>query len=196
MWRGADILIFDANVVPVGRDQKKHLEVTRDIAQKFNDRYGDGLLVIPEPRIREETAVVPGLDGRKMSKSYDNAIDLFEETEKKLRSKIMKIVTDSTPVEASKDPTDNYIVQLYRLFATPEEVSEMEASFRAGGQGYGHYKQQLFERIRDDFAPMRERREVLVKDAGYVDDVLISGAKKARTEARKVLDRVRAAVGM
>ena len=139
---------------------------------------------------------MPGLDGRKMSKSYDNAIDLFEETEKKLRSKIMKIVTDSTPVEASKDPTDNYIVQLYRLFATPEEVSEMEASFRAGGQGYGHYKQQLFERIRDDFAPMRERREALVKDADYVDDVLISGAKKARTEARKVLDRVRAAVGM
>lgn len=194
--QAADIVIFDANVVPVGRDQKQHLEVTRDIAQKFNDRYGDGLLVIPEPRIREETAVVPGLDGRKMSKSYDNAIDLFEETEKKLRSKIMKIVTDSTPVEASKDPTDNYIVQLYRLFATPEEVSEMEASFRAGGQGYGHYKQQLFERIRDDFAPMRERREALVKDADYVDDVLISGAKKARNEARKVLDRVRAAVGM
>jgi tryptophanyl-tRNA synthetase len=131
-----------------------------------------------------------------MSKSYDNAIDLFEETEKKLRSKIMKIVTDSTPVEASKDPTDNYIVQLYRLFAKPEEVSEMEASFRAGGQGYGHYKQQLFERIRDEFAPMRERREALVKDVGYVDDVLTAGAKKARTEARKVLDRVRAAVGM
>lgn len=194
--QAADIVIFDANVVPVGRDQKQHLEVTRDIAQKFNDRYGEGLLVIPEPRIREETAVVPGLDGRKMSKSYDNAIDLFEETEKKLRSKIMKIVTDSTPVEAPKDPTDNYIVQLYRLFATPDEVGEMEASFRAGGQGYGHYKQQLFERIRDYFAPMRERREALVKDPGYVDDVLAAGAAKARLEARKVIDRVRTAVGM
>lgn len=194
--QAADIVIFDANVVPVGRDQKQHLEVTRDIAQKFNDRYGDGLLVIPEPRIREETAVVPGLDGRKMSKSYDNAIDLFEETEKKLRSKIMKIVTDSTPVESPKDPTDNYIVQLYRLFATTDEIAEMEASFRAGGQGYGHYKQQLFERIRDLFAPMRERREALVKDPGYVDDVLASGATKARAEARKVIDRVRAAVGM
>ncbi len=194
--QAADILIFDSNVVPVGRDQKQHLEVTRDIAQKFNDRYGEGLLVIPEPRIREETAMVPGLDGRKMSKSYDNAIDLFEETEKKLRSKIMKIVTDSTPVEASKDPEESYIVQLYRLFATPDEVAEMEASFRAGGQGYGHYKQQLFEHVRDHFAPMRERREALLKDAAYIDDVLAEGAKKAHAQARRTMDRVRAAVGM
>jgi tryptophanyl-tRNA synthetase len=194
--QAADIVLFDANVVPVGRDQKQHLEVTRDIAQKFNDRYGEGLLVIPEPRIREETAVVPGLDGRKMSKSYDNAIDLFEETEKKLRQKIMKIVTDSTPVEAPKDPAGSYIVQLYRLFAAADEVAEMEASFRAGGQGYGHYKERLFERIRDRFAPMRERREAIVKDAGYVDDVLASGAKRAKAEARKVVERVRAAVGM
>jgi len=194
--QAADIVLFDANVVPVGRDQKQHLEVTRDIAQKFNDRYGEGLLVIPEPRIREETAVVPGLDGRKMSKSYDNAIDLFEETERKLRQKIMKIVTDSTPVEAPKDPAGSYIVQLYRLFATADEVAGMEASFRAGGQGYGHYKQLLFERIRDRFAPMRERREAILQDAGYVDDVLASGAKKAKAEARRVIERVRAAVGM
>lgn len=194
--QAADILIFDANLVPVGRDQKQHLEVTRDVAQKFNDRYGDGLLVIPEPRIREETATVPGLDGRKMSKSYENTIDIFEETEKKLRKKIMRIVTDSTPVEDPKNPEESYIVQLYRLFATADEVSEMEASFRAGGRGYGDYKQQLFERIRDFFAPMRERREALANDPDYVDDVLKAGADKARSEARKVIDRVRAAVGM
>ncbi len=194
--QAADILIFDANVVPVGKDQKQHLEVTRDIAQKFNDRYGEGLLTIPEPRIREETATVPGLDGRKMSKSYGNAVDLFEPTEKGLRTKINRIVTDSTPVEAPKDPENSYIVQLYRLFASPEEVAEMEASFRAGGKGYGHYKQQLFERIRDYFAPMRERREALQQDAAYVDGVLESGAARARAEARKVLARVREAVGM
>ncbi|MBP6782787.1 MAG: tryptophan--tRNA ligase [Verrucomicrobiales bacterium] len=194
--QAADIVLFDANVVPVGKDQKQHLEVTRDIAQKFNDRYGDNLLVIPEPRIREETATVPGLDGRKMSKSYDNAIDIFEETEKKLRTKIMKIVTDSTPVEDPKNPDESYIVQLYQLFSTPAKLAEMEASFRAGGQGYGHYKQQLFESIRDYFAAMRERREALLKDSAYVDDVLAEGAKRARAQARKVIDRVRNAIGM
>lgn len=194
--QAADIVIFDANVVPVGKDQKQHLEVTRDIAQKFNDRYGDGLLVIPEPRIREETAMVPGLDGRKMSKSYENTIDIFEETEKKLRTKIMKIVTDSSAVEDAKDPAESYIVQLFRLFADRESVAEMESSFRAGGVGYGHYKQQLFESIRDYFAPMRERRDELIKDPGYVDDVLAQGAKRARQQARVVMDRVRAAVGM
>lgn len=196
LLQASDILIFDSNIVPVGKDQKQHLELTRDVAQKFNDRYGDELLVIPEPRIRESTAIVPGLDGRKMSKSYGNTIELFEESEKKLRKKIMKIVTDSTPVEESKDPADSYIVQLYRLFATADEVAEMEASFRAGGQGYGHYKQQLFEAIRDHFAPMRERREELLKDPDYVDGVLEAGAKRARAEARKVIDRVRDAVGM
>jgi len=194
--QAADILIFDSNVVPVGKDQKQHLEVTRDIAMKFNDRYGANLLVVPEPRIRETTATVPGLDGRKMSKSYDNTINIFEETEKKLRKKIMKVVTDSTPVEDPKDPTDSYIIQLYKLFADKEKVAEMEASFRAGGQGYGYYKQELFETIRDFFQPMRTRREELEKDSEYVDSVLEEGAKKARIKAREVLDRVRNAVGM
>ncbi len=194
--QAADIVLFDSNVVPVGKDQKQHLEVTRDIAQKFNDRYGEDLLVIPEPRIREETATVPGLDGRKMSKSYDNTIDIFEETEKKLRKKIMKIVTDSTPVEDPKDPTDSYIVQLYKLFATKDQVTELEESFRAGGEGYGHYKQILFEAIRDHFAPMRERREELVADTDYVDGVLEAGAAKAREKASEVIGRVREAVGM
>ncbi|MEM9016902.1 MAG: tryptophan--tRNA ligase [Verrucomicrobiota bacterium] len=194
--QAADILIFDSNVVPVGKDQKQHLEVTRDIAMKFNDRYGEDLLVIPEPRIREATAMVPGLDGQKMSKSYENTIDIFEETEKKLRKKIMKIVTDSTPVEDPKDPTDSYIVQLYSLFVGEEEVAAMEASFRAGGEGYGAYKQQLFEAIRDFFAPMRERREELVMDAAYVDGVLEEGAKRARAKASEVMERVRSAVGI
>ena len=194
--QAADILIFDSEVVPVGKDQKQHLEVTRDIAQKFNDRYGEELLVIPEPRIREETAAVPGLDGRKMSKSYDNSILIFEETEKILRKKIMKIVTDSTPVEDPKDPEGSYIIDLYRLLASEAEVKEMEDSFRAGGQGYGHYKQQLFEAIRDHFAPMRERRESLVNEPAFVEDVLREGANKARAKAREVMDRVRSAVGM
>ncbi|NRB73183.1 MAG: tryptophan--tRNA ligase [Verrucomicrobiales bacterium] len=196
LLQAADILIFDSNVVPVGKDQKQHLELTRDVAQKFNDRYGEDLLVIPTPQIREATATVPGLDGQKMSKSYDNTIDIFEETEKKLRKKIMKIVTDSTPVEDPKDPTDSYIVQLYSLFASEEEVKAMEDSFRAGGEGYGHYKQTLFEAIRDHFAPMRERREELVNDTSYVDGVLEEGAKRAREKAREVTDRVRSAVGM
>ena len=194
--QAADILIFDSNVVPVGKDQKQHLEVTRDIAMKMNDRYSADLLVVPEPRIREETATVPGLDGRKMSKSYENTIDIFEETEKKLRKKIMRIVTDSTAVEDAKNPDDSYIVQLYQLFASKEKVAEMEASFRAGGEGYGFYKQELFETIRDFFLPMRARREELEKDTDYVDGVLEAGAKKAREQAREVLDRVRNAVGM
>ena len=196
LLQAADILIFDSNVVPVGKDQKQHLELTRDVAQKFNDRYGEDLIVIPSPQIREATATVPGLDGQKMSKSYDNTIDIFEETEKKLRKKIMKIVTDSTPVEDPKDPTDSYIVQLYSLFASEDEVTAMEDSFRAGGEGYGHYKQALFEAIRDHFSPMRERREELIKDTAYVDGVLEEGAKRASETAREVIDRVRSAVGM
>lgn len=194
--QAADILIFDSNVVPIGKDQKQHIELTRDVAGKFNDRYGEDLLVIPEPQIREDTATVPGLDGQKMSKSYDNTIEIFEETEKKLRKKIMKIVTDSTPVEDSKDPDYSYIVELFQLFASPDEVAEMKDSFRSGGQGYGHYKQQLFEAIRDHFAPMRERREELERDSAYVDGALEAGAKRAGEKAREVVDRVRSAVGM
>lgn len=194
--QAADILIFDSDLVPVGKDQKQHLEVTRDIAMKFNDRYGEDLLRVPTPRIREETATVPGLDGRKMSKSYDNTILIFEETEKKLRKKIMKIVTDSTPVEEPKDPEGSYLVDLYALFATADEVEEMKASYRAGGQGYGHYKQQLFEKIRDHFAPMREKRDEIAADIDYVEGVLEAGAKAAREKAREVLDRVRSATGL
>ena len=194
--QAADIVIFDSNVVPVGKDQKQHIEVTRDIAMKFNHHYGEDLLVVPEPRIREAAAIVPGLDGQKMSKSYDNTIDVFEESEKKLRKKIMKIETDSTPVEEPKDPEGSYIVQLYSLFAGEEEVAEMEESYRKGGEGYGHYKQQLFEACRDFFAPMRERREELLADPGFVEDVLREGAQKARASAQSVMDRVRTATGL
>ena len=194
--QAADIVIFDSDVVPVGKDQKQHIEVTRDIAMKFNDRYGEDLLRVPTPRIREETATVPGLDGRKMSKSYDNTILIFEETEKALRKKIMKIVTDSTAVEDPKDPEGSYLVELYSLFASADEVEEMKASYRAGGQGYGHYKQQLFEKIRDHFAPMREKRDALAADLDYVNGVLEAGARHAREKAREVLERVRAATGL
>ncbi len=196
--QAADILIFDSNLVPVGKDQKQHLELTRDVAGKFNDRYGAGeeILVVPEPMIRDEAAVVPGLDGQKMSKSYDNTIELFEETEKKLRKKVMKIKTDSTPVEDPKDPEGSYLIDLYRLFSSPDEVEAMKESFRAGGQGYGHYKQQVFEAIRDHFAPFREKRESLLQDPSMVDQVLADGAERARAKARTVLDRVRSAVGM
>ncbi|MEM9283585.1 MAG: tryptophan--tRNA ligase [Verrucomicrobiota bacterium] len=194
--QAADILLFDSDVVPVGKDQKQHLELTRDVAGKFNDRYGEDLLVIPTPQIREAAATVPGLDGRKMSKSYGNSIEIFEDTEKALRKKIMKVVTDTTSVEDPKDPEGSYLIQLYSLVASPEQIQEMENSFRAGGVGYGHYKQQVFEAIRDHFAPMREKREELMKDTSYVDGVLEEGAKAARSKGREVLDRVRSAVGM
>ena len=193
----ADILIYNSELVPVGKDQKQHIEVTRDLALKFNDRYGKGetLLRIPEPRIREHSAAVPGLDGRKMSKSYDNTIALFED-EKALKKKIMRITTDSTPVEGSKDPDESYIVMLYKLIASPEELKEMEQAFRSGGQGYGHFKKQLLEKLLEYFAPMREKRAELEKDHDYVEQVLQEGAGKAREVARETLHRVRKAVGL
>jgi tryptophanyl-tRNA synthetase len=193
----ADILIYNSDLVPVGKDQKQHIEVTRDIAQKFNDRYGRGeaLLRIPEPRIRENAAAVPGLDGRKMSKSYDNTIELFED-EKVLRKKIMRIITDSTPVEDAKDPENSYIVMLYKLVASPGELGEMEDAFRRGGQGYGHFKKQLLEKILEHFSSMRSKRAELEQDGAFVEEVLHQGALRARTVARKTLDKIRKAVGL
>jgi tryptophanyl-tRNA synthetase len=142
----ADILLYDSDVVPVGKDQKQHLEITRDIAIKFNETYGAGILKLPEPRIQEQTAVVPGLDGQKMSKSYHNTIELFLE-EKALRKKVMSLVTDSTPVESPKDPSNSTILALYRLVAPADAVEKMENDFRSGGVGYGDFKKQLFEAI-------------------------------------------------
>lgn len=193
--QAADIMAYDADVVPVGKDQKQHLEVTRDIAVKINEAFGEGTLKLPEPRIAEEVAVVPGLDGAKMSKSYNNTIDIFME-EKALRKRVMSIRTDSAPLEAPKDPEGSLVVELYRLFASKEEVEEMKAAFRAGGVGYGHFKQQLFERIREHFAPMRERREQVLARPGYLDEVLDEGARRARAAAEPVMERVRRAVGL
>ncbi len=192
--QAADILLYDADLVPVGRDQKQHLEATRDIAVKFNEAFG-ATLKLPEPQIAEDVAVVPGLDGQKMSKSYGNTIDLFME-EKALRKRVMGIVTDSTPLEAPKDPAGSNVVALYRLFATREEVARMEADHRAGGIGYGDFKQRLFEEIREYFAPMRARREEILRDPGYVDEVLRAGAVRAREVAADVIGRVREATGL
>ncbi len=190
----ADILIYDAEVVPVGRDQKQHVEVARDIAQKFNLEYGD-VFRLPEPMIREAAAVVPGLDGQKMSKSYGNGV-FMSEPEASFRKKIMGIKTDSTPVESPKAVEGSLLLQLYRLAATPEEVAAMEASFRAGGKGYGEYKKELFRVLWEHFAGFRERRAALLADAGRVEAVLEAGAAKARAAAGAVMGRVRKAVGL
>jgi tryptophanyl-tRNA synthetase len=191
----ADILIYDSNVVPVGRDQKQHVEVTRDLAGVMNRTFGEGLFVVPEASILPNVATVIGLDGQKMSKSYNNTIPLFEE-EKPLRKKIMGIVTDSTPVEAPKDPTNSTILSLYRLFASEADVAKMEADFRAGGFGYGDFKKRLFEALWEHFRPMRERRAALAADQSYLDTVLRDGAECARSVAAKTMDRVRRAIGL
>ena len=191
----ADILIYDSDIVPVGRDQKQHVEVTRDIAIKINETFGDGLLKLPQPRIREATAVVPGLDGRKMSKSYDNTIQLFEEPGA-LKKKVMGIKTDSTPVEAPKPTEGSSILDLYKLVASAADCEAMVADFQRGGIGYGEFKKRLLQALLDHFAPFRARRAELVADPAYVDRVLAEGAEKARAVARKTLARVRSAVGL
>ncbi len=190
----ADILLYDSNVVPVGRDQKQHVEMTRDIAAKMNAIYGS-VFTIPEASILPTTAIVPGLDGNKMSKSYDNTIALFDE-EKALRKKIMSIPTDSTPVEAPKEPAGSAIVGLYRLFASEDEVARMEADFRAGGIGYGAFKTRLFDAVREYFSAARNRRAALEQDLAYVDAVLSEGADRARVVAEATMKRVRLAVGL
>ncbi len=191
----ADILIYDSDVVPVGRDQKQHVEVTRDIAIKMNEAFGEGLFKLPLPRIREETAVVPGLDGLKMSKSYDNTVQLFEEPAA-LKKKIMGIKTDSTPVEEPKPTEGSSILALYKLVAPPADYDTMVADFKRGGMGYGDFKKRLLQAVTDHFAPFRERRLEITADPKYVDRVLAEGAEKARVVARKTLARVRDAVGL
>ncbi|MFO1501283.1 MAG: tryptophan--tRNA ligase [Verrucomicrobiota bacterium] len=191
----ADILIYDSNVVPVGRDQKQHVEVTRDIAIKFNEQYGQ-TFVIPEPRIREEVAVVPGTDGQKMSKSYGNAIDIFGE-EKATRQKIMNIVMDSRSLKEPKPDADkNIAVQLLKLVAPPAAAAEYEEKLRQGGFGYGDLKKALFEQYWTHFAPMRARRAELAADLDYVQAVLREGAGKAKAVADGVLQRAKRASGL
>ena len=192
----ADILLYDSDAVPVGKDQKQHLEVTRDLAGKINDTFGEGLLKMPEAIISETTAVVPGLDGQKMSKSYGNTLPIFGE-EKALRKLInKKVVTDATPLEAPKPTENSIILALYKLFATPEQYQAMVDAHHAGGIGYGQFKKDLFEAYWEYFRAAREKREWILAHPEYVDDVLNTGGARAREEAAKVLTRVRQAVGL
>src|SRR5229473_5612672 len=190
----ADILIYDSDLVPVGKDQKQHIEITRDLAIKMNETFGQ-IFKLPEPRIQAATEVVPGIDGQKMSKSYGNTIDIFGD-EKETRRRVMSIVTDSTPVDAPKDPAKSIIFQLYSLFASKSEIAEMRERFRKGGTGYGDFKKQLFEKLWEYFAPMRKRRDEILADKSYIDNVLARGAKRANAVADQVMQRVRAAVGL
>ena len=190
----ADILAVDSTVVPVGRDQKQHVEVTRDLAIRFNNTFGE-VFTIPEPSIRENVAVVPGVDGQKMSKSYDNTIEIFSEG-KALKKRVMKIVTDSKEMEEPKDPDTCNVFALYKLFSTEEEQAGLAERYRAGGLGYGTAKTELLEKINEHFGPMREKRRELADDMDYVEDVLRKGAEKASLLARETLKRARAAVGL
>jgi len=191
----ADILIYDSNVVPVGQDQKQHVEVTRDIAIKFNEQYGQ-TFVIPEPQIRDEVAVVPGTDGQKMSKSYGNTIEIFGD-EKVLRKKVMGIKMDSrTPQEQKPDADKNYAIQLLKLVAPPDAARDFENRLRVGGLGYGDLKKALFENYWTYFTEARKKRAELAADPDFVNKVLAEGAVKARTLARTVLKRARKASGL
>lgn len=191
----ADILIYDSNVVPVGRDQKQHVEMTRDLAIKFNETYGQ-TFILPESQIRESVAVVPGLDGQKMSKSYGNTIEIFGE-EKPTRKKIMSIVMDSrTPAEPKPDADQNVAVQLIKLVEKPELATAVEERLRQGGMGYGDLKKQLFESYWNHFAAARQRRAELAANLDYVNQVLADGAARARTLAQSVLKRARKNCGL
>jgi tryptophanyl-tRNA synthetase len=191
----ADILLYDAELVPVGKDQKQHLEMTRDLAGKINDRFGEGTLTIPEAQIADHTAVVPGLDGQKMSKSYNNTIPLAG-GKKAIRKSIMRIVTDSTPVEDPKATDGSTVIALYKLFADDEAMQQMINDHQAGGFGYGDFKQRVFDAYWEYFSQVREKRESLENNLDYVNEVIAQGAQKARAESTKVLDRVRKAVGL
>jgi tryptophanyl-tRNA synthetase len=191
----ADILLFDTNLVPVGKDQKQHVEMTRDIAIKFNQTYGE-TLVVPESQIRDDVAVVPGLDGQKMSKSYGNTIDIFGE-EKATRKKIMGIVMDSrTPQEPKPDADKNLAIQLLKLVAPSDVAADFEQRLRAGGLGYGDLKKALFEHYWNYFAAARARRAELAANMDYVHGVLREGAERARAVASVVLQRARKASGL
>ncbi len=191
----ADILLYDSDVVPVGADQVQHVEVTRDIASRFNSLYGEGVLTLPKAHVVEATAKVPGIDGEKMSKSYGNTIEVFEEP-KKLRKKVMSIQTDSKPVEEPKDPESSSIFALYKLFASSEQQAQLAQRYRAGGMGYGEAKQSLYDAAIAYFADAAERRADLIANTGKVNEILAAGAEKARKKGREVLARVREAAGL
>ncbi len=190
----ADILAYQSTVVPVGRDQKQHVEVTRDIAIKFNNQFGE-VFTVPEPSIRESVAVVPGIDGQKMSKSYGNTLEIFGDPGV-LKKRVMRVVTDSKGLADPKDPETCNVFKLYRLFASPDQVAALADRYRAGGMGYGDAKKALFEILWEFLAPFRARRQELERNPDYVEQVLRAGAEKARREARKTLDAARRAVGL
>ena len=191
----ADILLYDSDIVPVGADQIQHLEVTRDIAQRFNMIYGGEFLHLPNARVLETGAKVPGTDGEKMSKSYGNTIEIFE-TGKTLRKKIMSIKTDSTPMDATKNPDSCSVFALFKLLTSPEQQAALADRYRAGGMGYGEAKQAVFEAATDYFAEARARRSKLAADPEQVEDILAAGAKTARAKGQAVLQRVREACGL
>ena len=190
----ADILAVQSNLVPVGQDQKQHVEVTRDLAIKFNHEYED-VFTIPESQIQENVAVIPGTDGQKMSKSYGNTIDIFS-SKKKVRQSIMRIVTDSKTLEEAKVPDTCNIFALCKLFATESECQDLADRYRAGGMGYGDAKKELFAKFEEHFAPMRAKRENLEKNLDYVESVLADGAERARATITPTLDAARTAMGL
>lgn len=189
----ADIILYDADFVPVGKDQKQHLEMTRDIASTINHKYGD-VFVIPEPLLDDKVMIVPGIDGQKMSKSYNNFINIFL-PEKQLRKQVMKIVTDDKSLEDTKDPDDSIIVDLFALIASGEQTETLKNKFRAGNYGYGHAKQELFELIMDTFSSERSEFDHYMANKGSMDEVLQKGAEKAAVVANETLNRVREKLG-
>ena len=193
MLMAADILLYDAEIVPVGKDQLQHLEMARDVANRFNNIVGD-ILVPPQGKIQENTKLVPGTDGEKMSKSRNNYIDVFL-PEKKLRKQIMGIKTDSTPLEEPKNPDTDNVFALYELLASAEQIAEMRVKYEAGNYGYGHAKQELYELVLDKFSVIREKYTYYMDNRNEIDEALAIGAEKAREVAQKVLKRVRTKIG-
>ena len=190
----ADILMFGADIVPVGKDQKQHVEFARDIAIKFNKHFGEDVFTIPEPVFQETTGIIPGLDGRKMSKSYDNVIDIFLES-KALKKKIGKIVTNSQGIEEPKDPDTCNVFKLYKLFATPEQTEALAARYRAGGMGWGHAKQELQNVLEEHLGAAREKYFYLLDHTEEIDKILAYGKEKARVKSKAMMEKVRSLLG-
>ncbi len=193
--QAADIVIYDADLVPVGQDQRQHVEMTRDLAGKFNLAFDKEVIVVPEPYILDDVAVVPGIDGQKMSKSYDNTIEIFL-TPKQTKKRCAQIVTDSTPLEEPKDPDKCNVFAFLKLFATEAELAEIAGKYRAGGYGYGHAKARLAELINETFGEARQKYDKLLADPDYLQDVLREGGRKAREVAEATMQRVRDAAGI
>ncbi len=193
--QAADIMLYDANIVPVGKDQRQHLEMTRDLGNAFNRQYGEDSLVIPEAKIDEAVMTIPGIDGQKMSKSLNNYIDIFL-NEKELLKAVKKIVTDATPMEAAKDPDNDNIIKLYSLVATPEEIAEIRRNYLAGGYGYGHAKNVLHAVLVREFAEEREKFEYYMNHTNVLEQKLQEGEAKAAVIAQATIERVRNNMGL